>query len=226
MKFAGIPAGRIALTSVPNVVFSELLPLMDDASQIQVTLHIYYLLSQKKGSPRYVTSTELRGDTTLMQALAFKPANLKRGLDKAVAVGALIQAKAGETDWYFFNTAESRRAIEKITSGELELSAELHMVETEPVETPNIFVLYEQNIGPLTPMIAEELKQAEQDYPAHIILDAFRSAAENNKRSWRYVNKILLNWTRSNTDEKTRRTVTPERRPSITGKLADVAKPK
>jgi len=226
MKFAGIPAGRVSLTPVPNVIFSELLPLMDDAAQIHVTLHSFYLLSHKKGSPRYVTYEELRGDTALMQALEFKAENLKRGLEKAVAVGALIQAETENTDWYFFNTAESRRAIEKIQSGELELASDLHIVSAEAVETPNIFVLYEQNIGPLTPMIAEELKQAEQEYPSHIILDAFRSAAENNKRSWRYVNKILLNWTRSNTDEKTRRPSTPERRPSITGKLADVAKPK
>lgn len=226
MKFAGIPAGRVSVTSVPNIIFSELLPLMSDAAEIHVTLHVFYLLSQKKGSPRYVTYEELRADTTLMQALEFKPGNLKRGLEKAVALGALIQAEAGETDWYFFNTAESRNALEKIKNGEMELAADLHIVDSEAVDTPNIFVLYEQNIGPLTPMIAEELKQAEDEYPPHIILDAFRSAAENNKRSWRYVNKILLNWTRSNTDEKTRRPFTPERRPSITGKLADVAKPK
>lgn len=226
MKFAGIPGGRVSVTSVPNVIFSELLPLMDDAAQILVTLHTFYLLSRKKSSPRYVTFQELRGDRALMQALAYNTEDLKRGLAKAVAVGALIQAETGETDWYFFNTAESRNALERISSGELRLASDLRVTPGESAEPPNIFVLYEQNIGPLTPMIAEELKAAEEEYPPHIILDAFRSAAENNKRSWRYVNKILLNWARSNTDEKTRRPAASERRPSITGKLADVAKPK
>src|SRR6266700_1050572 len=97
MKFDGIPAGQLKMTGVPNVVFSELLPMMDDVAQIQVTLHIFYLLSQKKGSPRYVTLEELRGDVTLMQALGFKDENLKRGLEKAVGCGALLQAETQDS---------------------------------------------------------------------------------------------------------------------------------
>lgn len=226
MKFAGIPPGRLAFTSVPNVVFSELLPMMDDAAQIHVTLHIFYVLSQKKGSPRFVTLDELRDDMTLMRALAFKSENLKRGLEKAVACGALLPVEADGAVWYFFNSPESRRALEKIQNGELKLAADVRVVNDDAQETPNIFKLYEQNIGTLTPMIAEELREAEQEYPPEIILHAFRSAAENNVRSWKYVSKILLDWTRSNKHEKTRRPSSRERRPRITGKLADVAKSK
>lgn len=226
MKFQGIPSGSLKFTSVPNIVFSELLPLMDDAAQIQVTLHIFYLLSQKKGSPRFVTLEELRGDATLMQTLEFKTENLKRGLEKAVACGALLQVEADGAAWYFFNSPESRRALEKIENGELNLAADIYVVQDDVTETPNIFKLYEQNIGALTPMIAEELKEAEQEYPPEIILHAFRSAAENNVRSWRYVSKILLDWTRRNKHEKTRRPSSRERRPAITGKLADIAKSK
>lgn len=225
-RFDGIPSGRLSFTSVPNIVFSELIPVMDDAAQLKVTLHIFYLLSQKKGSPRYVTLDELRGDLSLMQSLEFKTVNLERGLEKAVGCGALLQAEADGAAWYFFNTPESRIAVERIQKGELKLATDFHIVNPDVPETPNIFKLYEQHIGTLTPLIADELKEAEQEYPPDIILDAFRSAAENNKRSWRYVNKILLDWTRSNTHEKTRRPSSRERRPSITGKLADVAKSK
>lgn len=226
MKFSGIPAGRLAFTSVPNVVFSELLPLMDDAAQMQVTLHIFFVLSQKKGSPRFVTLEELRGDTTLMRSLEYKSENLKRGLEKAVACGALLQAEADGAAWYFFNTPESLKALERLENGEWGPAAHVRVIHAEAQETPNIYKLYEQHIGALTPIVADELKEAEQEYPPEIILDAFRSAAENNKRSWRYVNKILLDWTRSNAHEKTRRPSSRERRPSITGKLANVAKPK
>jgi DnaD/phage-associated family protein len=232
MKFLGIPTGPLKFTSVPNVVFSELLPLMDDAAQLKVTLHIFFLLSQKKGSPRYVTARELSDDSTLMRSLEFSKENLERGLDKATACGALLQAEAGGTTWYFFNTPESVGGLEKIERGELRLAEDVRVVRAAPQETPNIYKLYEQHIGALTPLVAEELKEAEQEYPADVILDAFRSAAENNKRSWRYVNKILLNWTRSDLrsrsvrNEKTRRPSSRERRPSITGKLADVAKSK
>ena len=227
-KFSGIPSGRLTYTSVPNVIFSELLPLLDDAAELHVVLHIFYLLSQKKGSPRFVTSDELRADETLMRALDFKPQNLKRGLAQATAHGALLQAEADGAEWYFFNTPEGRKAVEQIERGEF-AQARSAQVVTPPAEaTPNIYKLYEQHIGTLTPMIAEELKEAELEYPPDVILDAFRIAAENNARSWRYVNKILLDWTRNTRsvrDETTRRPAS-KRRPVVTGKLADVAKPK
>jgi DnaD/phage-associated family protein len=102
----------------------------------------------------------------------------------------------GEThQLYFVNTDADRRAIEKIKSGELEVGA---LVKAEPClvsqEQPNIFTLYEQNIGMLTPIIAEELKEAERLYPASWIQDAFKEAVDLNKRSWRYISRILERW--------------------------------
>lgn len=226
MKFSGIPAGKLQVTPVPNLLFSEMLPLMDDAAQIKVSLHIYYLLTKKKGSPRYVTYDELLADDTLMGSLEYKKQTLKRGLDKAVNVGILLQADAEGVAWYFFNTPESRTVLEKIASGELKLKTDIRLLQEQADAPPNIFKHYEQEIGTLTPIIAEELKEAEQDYPPEIILDAFRIAAENNVRSWKYVNTILLNWAREHKHEKTRRPPTGKRRPVVTGKLAELAKSK
>lgn len=226
MQFAGIPSGRLSFTSIPNIILSELLPQMDDLAEVKVTLHIFYLLSQKKGSPRYVTFDELRGDTTLMRSLDFKVENLKRGLEKAAACDALLQIEADGAALYLFNTAESRSALEKVERGELKLGKSVHVVEASPEPTPNIFKLYEQNIGTLTPMVADELREAERDYPPEVILDAFRIAAENNARSWKYVRAVLSDWTRGNKHEKTRRPASRERRPTVTGKLANVVKPK
>lgn len=224
-KFSGIPSGRLTFTPVPNVVFSELLPLLDDAAELHVVLHVFYLLSQKKGSPRYVTQNELRGDETLMRALDYKPKNLERGLEKAAAHQALLQAEVNGAAWYFFNTGEGRKALEQIERGEFKLAETARVVQAPAQVTPNIFKLYEQYIGTLTPLIAEELKEAELEYPPDVILDAFRIAAEKNARNWRFVNKILLDWTRGQNNETTRRPAS-KRRPTITGKLADVAKPK
>jgi DnaD/phage-associated family protein len=61
-------------------------------------------------------------------------------------------------------------------------------------EQPNIFTLYEKNIGMLTPIIAEELKEAEKIYPPSWIQDAFKEAVDLNKRSWRYISRILERW--------------------------------
>ncbi len=62
------------------------------------------------------------------------------------------------------------------------------------VERPNIFVLYEQNIGLLTPLIAEELKDAANQYPTEWIEAAFREAMYHNKRKWSYIRAILRRW--------------------------------
>ena len=69
----------------------------------------------------------------------------------------------------------------------------IHNVQVQ-VERPNIFVLYEQNIGLLSPMIAEELKDAAEQYPTDWIEAAFREAVQQNKRKWSYIRAILRHW--------------------------------
>ena len=71
---------------------------------------------------------------------------------------------------------------------------QIEEVTASPTIHSNVFSIYEQNIGMLTPIIAERLKDAEQTYPLEWIEDAFREAVENNKRSWRYVESILNRW--------------------------------
>ncbi len=65
-------------------------------------------------------------------------------------------------------------------------------VETRPQR--NIFALYEENIGLITPMIAEEIKEAEKLYPQSWINDAFIEAVNANKRSWRFISFLLERW--------------------------------
>ncbi len=203
--FAGVPAGRVELTPLPNVLFSEVLPEIDDLAEAQVTLHVFYLLYHKKGSPRFVTASELAADATLCRALAQngQPVQeaLTRGLQKAIARGTLLHVVIAGEDGYLFNTAESRKALEKIERGELLPGINVRRQVPTVVEPPNIFKLYEQNIGALTPLIVEELKEAEKEYPPDVILDAFRIATENNVRKWSYVRAILTDGTREGRHE-------------------------
>ena len=64
----------------------------------------------------------------------------------------------------------------------------------EPENEKNIFLLYEKEIGALTPLMADELKCAKEDYPDHWIVEAIYTASRNNKRSWSYVAAILKRW--------------------------------
>ena len=59
----------------------------------------------------------------------------------------------------------------------------------------------EQNIGALTPLIADELLDAERNFPANWLKEAVRTAVENNARSWRYVLAILERWKREGKDD-------------------------
>ena len=54
-----------------------------------------------------------------------------------------------------------------------------------------MFKLYEENIGPLTPLIADALKDAEEIYSSEWIADAIELAVKNNKRNWKYCEAIL-----------------------------------
>ena len=66
---------------------------------------------------------------------------------------------------------------------------------TQPAATrPNIFALYEDNVGTIGPMIAEELKAAEERYPWPWLNEAFGIAVNQNKLSWRYISAILRRW--------------------------------
>jgi DnaD/phage-associated family protein len=54
--------------------------------------------------------------------------------------------------------------------------------------------LYEQNIGTLTPIIAEELKELRRTYPVHWFEEAVKKAASYNKRNLKYIEAILERW--------------------------------
>ncbi len=195
--FPGFPKG-MRLTALPSLFFSQLLPHIDDLAELKVTLHLLHTLYQKRGYPKFVTYGELLGDRTLMAGLGDGQA-LRHGLEQAVSRGTIIQLsleQAGKpVELFFLNTDGDRKACDRIERGEIDVGAlTLKEPYTEVGEQPNIFTLYEENIGMLTPMIAEELKDAERLYPATWIDDAFREAVSQNKRNWRYIEAILKRW--------------------------------
>jgi len=228
--FAGFPAGKVRFTPLPNLFFSELLPLIDSLPELKVTLHIFWRLHEKRGYPRCMSRRELLTDGVLLSGLKApgrQPEDLLReGLERAVARGTLLrivtQSHDDQEEWYFPNTDLGRRTVERIRRGELQLEG-VPMVEAPPqVERPNIFVLYEQNIGLLQPMIAEELREAERTYPPAWIEEAFKIAVERNARNWRYIQRILERWAREGKDDgKARRHPEKDRRRYIEGEYAD-----
>jgi DNA replication protein len=199
-QFAGFPSGRVEFTSIPNVFFSALLADITDMAELKTTLHVMAALYRKKGYPRFIRFGELLGNVGLMQSLQGSEESLRSALKMAVARGTLLNlsftGEGADDEIYFLNDDAGRQAIAKIDTGELKLpglKAAAH-IPVPAEELPDIFTLYEQNVGMLTPMIADELRDAEKLYPGDWIRDAVKEAVLHNKRNIKYINKILENW--------------------------------
>jgi DNA replication protein len=200
--FAGFPAGKQPTTPIPNLFFSELLPYIDDLAELKVTLHLFWLIGRKRGALRYARLAELRKDERLLSGLVAERVAgeevLLAALERAVARGTLLRVtvRRGETseEWYMVNSPNGREVLDRLRAGELDLLIDESEDLQLQMERPTIFVLYEQNIGMLTPMLAEELREAERQYPPEWVADAFREAVNANKRNWKYVHAILERW--------------------------------
>lgn len=211
--FSGFPEGKTGVVRLPEPVFTELLPLIDDLDELKVTLYVLYRLQQGGGPIRYVSQRRLLSDPVLLRGVD-GPEAVRAALDRAVERGVLLQAEAevdGHPDVvYLANSPRGRAALEALRQGA--------PLEEPPPPRPNIFVLYEENIGPLTPLVAEELKEAETTYPADWIEAAFREAVALNKRSWKYIRAILERWhAEGRPDETDRRGREGDRRRYIEG---------
>ncbi|HEX6122228.1 MAG TPA: DnaD domain protein [Ktedonobacterales bacterium] len=209
--FTGFPSGKSPFVPLPDVFFTQVAPKIEDVGELKLLLHLFWLLYRKRGTPRCASDRELAGDATLRRALRRQgdprpfEERLRAALESALAHGVLLRVRVrvdGEiVTWYLFNTERSRHAVAEILRGEISpevlLDAEeggnshLYVVE---VERPNIFTLYEQNVGLLLPLVAEELREAEARYPREWVVDAFRQAVQQNKRKWSYIRAILRRW--------------------------------
>jgi DNA replication protein len=212
VAFAGFPTGRNVYVPVPEIFFTTVVPEIEDITELKVTLHLFSVLYQKRGQPRCVSDRELMSDSTLRRALRRRgdprpfEEKVRASLDMAVRRATILRVRVrieGEVvAWYFFNTERNRRVVERLLHGELSplRLLELEGLPTEgiaatiEVEHPTVFTLYEQNIGLLVPMIAEQLMDAIDHYPMEWIEEAIREASEHNKRNWSYIRAILQRW--------------------------------
>lgn len=202
-RFAGFPdGGRTA--PLPREFFGRLLYEIADLTELKVTLYLFWRIHQKRSFPRLVSRREVLADRQFLAGLKVPGEavrqTLAHGLRQATARGTFLQLRvktAEQADALFLvNTPANRKAVERIVTGDLlpELR-EVRPIDPDlPLERPNIFRLYEENIGILTPLLADQLRDAERSYPRAWIEDAFREAVAQNRRNWRYIQRILERW--------------------------------
>ena len=214
-RFEGFAPGE-RVTPIPQSFWLELLPRMNDPAELAVTLYALDGLSRVRRFPRRLALTELRNARPLIEALdSLCPEReleqaFNDGLSAAVERGSLlcerIQSNAhspqvGWSDWIALNDVDGRRAMAFAPS----LPAAAASLQPAQPRGGGIVQLWQDAFGTgLTPLLRDELLEAEARYPYDWLRDAFTEAAAQHVRSWRYVQRILERWQEEGRDETTR----------------------
>lgn len=214
MRFSGFPKGT-HYTQAPSPLFGSLLEDIDDLVELKCTLRAIWRIRENirvhKGR-RYVSEDELVTDMVLTEgvhtsgdnsspAVAIRTA-MEHATERGTFIARTVNADAGKRRVYFLNDDAGRKAaimLEQVPDQD-EPTADDEGDETHTLK-PDIFKLYEENIGMLTPLIADQLKDAEETYPWSWIREAFTIAVNGNKRNWRYIEATLRRWASEGKDD-------------------------
>lgn len=231
--FSGFEEDNFPTIAIPRLFIEELMQDIDDVNEFKVILTVFRYLQTQDGTVKFIRLNDLYQDANLLSGLGGDGPDqtnlITNGVQKLVERGILIvgtfQDQQDEETLIFLNTPLGRASVQALSNGQWKINPPNKPAIHPPPTLPNVFKLYEQHIGPLTPMIVETLEDAEQTYPLNWIEEAIRLAVENNKRSWRYVEAILRRWkeegkgerkTRQDTEETLRKYAEQWKRPDPT----------
>jgi DNA replication protein len=188
---------------LPRSFLLRVLTQVEDLAELRAILYVSYVM-EETGARSVSLERLLSVEATQIVAHERSPEpgriRVQRALDRAVVNGHLLRLRTLErgrsSTAYLLATPENEDVVERLEAGDAAAAAELDIDPAHTLELyrPNIFVLYERHLGPLTPLVAEQLREAEQQYPREWIEGAMEQAAGYNRRTWRYVESILARW--------------------------------
>ena len=187
-------------TSIPNAVLGPLLTQIDTISELKCTLRILGMIYQRRGNRPWITLDEILSDTVLLDGLANQEEGpieaVNHGVQKAVTRGILLEVRDKEGKKRFLVNDEYGRNLTETLKKDHAITPPMEITDVEATaETRlNIFTLYEENVGLITPLLADELREAETTYPKVWVKDAFKEAVSLGHRNWRYISRILERW--------------------------------
>ncbi|MEI7988750.1 MAG: DnaD domain protein [Chloroflexota bacterium] len=216
MLFPGFPAGKYSLISLPELFFSDLLPKIEHLGEMKVALYVLWHITQSEGTFRFVQREDFLSDVLFMEGMvpgkkdnartaeAYLDESLQRCVEHAILLDVTISCEDNQSTFYFLNSPKGRAAIEAVQNEKWNPFDEDQPSVQLKIERSNIFRLYEENIGVLTPLIADLLRDAEQIYPLDWIEEAMQIAVTKNVRNWRYIEAILRRWQEKGRDNNNR----------------------
>lgn len=189
--------------SIPEQILLRALNACSDLEELQAVMLVAILTTN--GAP--VAESAYLSHPTVEDTFAVVGTPLPgaeraaEALERAVAHGLLIrfltEDDVASRAWVLLNTIENARYLARLAEPATALPEEFWISESPPrvvIDRPSAFRLYEQNIGPLTPLVADQLIRALEIYPAQWVDSAIGEAVSYNRRSWRYISRILENW--------------------------------
>ncbi len=214
---------RDRLIPIPSSFFERVLPRIRDVAALKILLTMYRAVEHLDKDAPFVAEDEIFSDRTLNQGVRLAGSNrepteeIRRGIEILMAHDAIVRVCVEEGDdesfWLMPKEPENMQRLTAYVRGErpFPYRAGRSSAPTRvAVERPNVFRLYEQNIGVLTPLIADQLMEAIELFPERWIEDAIGEAVSLNRRNWRYIQRILERWgTEGRGDETYRRNQGP-----------------
>ncbi|PZC50436.1 MAG: DNA replication protein DnaD [Chloroflexi bacterium] len=184
---------------IPARLAGQLLQDIESIEELKCTLRLIAMIRERRSRRLWVTLAELEADLVLSKAFSGNKKAISEGIRLSVNRGAILEKVHENGTLFFLNDGPGRNALSKFSEKDLGVEETVDPNQIEIV--PNIFKLYEENIGVLTPLISEELIEAEKVHPPEWIREAFVIAVHLNHRNWRYIEKILQRWSTEGRDD-------------------------
>lgn len=163
---------------------------VDEERKLPIRQHIYQLTGLIRASDDtvreylYMSPEAREGVAQVIESIKVSAAEISAGKVSIAETKGSSSIKGGSLSEGGFTDLDESRARENKTTFFEDLPAR-----------PEIYTLYEQNIGALTKLIGDELKDAADIYPADWIAEAFKIAVvDKNVRNWKYIRTILESW--------------------------------
>ena len=188
---------------IPREFLSETIARIDDPTELHVTLAVFRIAADSGSTPPAASEDTVLRDPVLGRTFhedrksSKLGQRIRRGLQYATARESIVQVvltiDGHEERWYVPASEENSAALADvlIDPGAWPVVGIDALVVTT---APSVFSLYEKNIGMLTPLLTDQIETAMELYPLDWIEDAIREAVTYNKRNWRYVQRVLENW--------------------------------
>jgi DNA replication protein len=221
--FNGFGDGKSQTLSVPAGFFTDVLPTISDADELKLLFHVFRLLPARLDLARFIFLDNLEEDEAVKVSFPGGHGSIIGLLEKACQDKVLLAVEFDDRPLYFLNTAQAAAAMRAIQKGVWSPAEHVRAV-ADLEDRPNIFTLYEKNIGPLTPILAQTLEDAEKEYPAEWLEEAVKIAVKKNVRNWQYIEAILRSWKEKGRSDKDQRNHQEDARKYIEGDLADYIK--